>query len=120
MPTQAIALIDHSKNPENVTSNLSTLVATGAGNGFEIPFTGILLIFIHNDTGSSADVTIKSQPTQDETDRGITPSDESQTVANGETFTWYPSSRFKDTNGKIVIEATQLIKAKAIKKITIS
>lgn len=120
MPTQSIALRDHSKNPEDVTSNLTTLSATGSGNGFEVPWTGILLVYLVNDTGSSSAVTIKGAATQDETDRGLSIPNETVTIADGEHFTWYPSSRFKTSGGTIIIEADQLIKIKAIKTLTIA
>lgn len=121
MPTQSIALLDHSANPEQTTDNMTTLSATGAGNGFEVPFNNALLFYLHNPTGSNATVTFKSQPTQAETDRGLTPTDETVTINTGANpYTWYPDTRFKDSNGKVIIEADQLIQIKVVKKITIT
>lgn len=118
MAEQAVALRDHSVNPEPVVDDMTTLVATGAGNGFAVPFAKLGLVYFDNPVAALATITIKGQPTEAQTSRGVTVNDESFTIANGgDPVTWYPHSDFKDSDGNIIIEADQLIKVKAIRRI---
>ena len=103
----------HPAEPTDATTGLTVLTSTGAGNGFEIAYANAYLVILHNDSGSSATVTLKvNQPTE-YSDRGITIPDDTFTLANGESYTWVPQSLFKDSNKNVVVEADQLIKAKA-------
>jgi|DEB0MinimDraft_10_1074344.scaffolds.fasta_scaffold04955_2 hypothetical protein len=120
MPEQALALREHDKNPEKITDNMTTLTATGPGNGFAIPYAKLHLVYIHNASGGSAGVTIKMVAPTAFSDRGVSVSDESATIADGETFSWFPNSAFKNSDQKVVIEADVTIQVKALSRWTVN
>ncbi len=116
MAVQPVAQRAHDKNPEKITDNMTTLTATGAGNGFEIDYKNLYLIYLHNASGGSAGVTLKMvQPTAF-SDRGVPVSDESATIADGETFSWFPNSAFKNSDAKVIIESDTTIQIKALSR----
>ena len=118
MATVAITPAAHPADPEASSDNLSVLTGTGAGNGFVIPYKDCYQIIFHNDSGSLATVTIKAAQPTEYSSHGITIPDDTFTIANGASKTWVPKSIFKDSNGDLVIEADQLIKAKAFTALT--
>lgn len=118
MAVQSITPAAHPAESTEVQTDMTTLLATGAGNGFQFNYADGYLVVLHNDTGSSATVTFKAaQPTL-YADRSITIPDETATIDDGETDTWKPVSIFKDSDGKVTIEADQLIKIKVFSQIT--
>ena len=116
MPEQAVAQRAHDKNPEKITDNMTTLTATGAGNGFAIPYKDLHLVYINNASGGPAAVTIKMVAPTAFSDRGVSVSDETATIANGETFSWYPNSAFKNSDTNVVIESDVVVKVKALSR----
>lgn len=120
MAVQPVAQRAHDKNPEKITDNMTTLTATGAGNGFELTYKDLHLVYIQNSSGGSAGVTFKTVAPANVADRGIAVTDESATIADGEIFSWFPNSLFKDSDGKVIIESDTTIKIKALSRWVIS
>lgn len=117
MAVQSITPAAHPAESTEVQTDMTTLTATGSGNGFQFTYAQGYLVVLHNDTGSGATVTFKvSQPTA-YSDRSLTIPDETATIANGETDTWIPVSIFND-GGNVTIEADQLIKIKVFTQLT--
>jgi len=117
MAEQSITLRDHDVNPEPITDNMTTLVTTGAGNGFAIPTTKLGFVFFDNPVAATATITIKGQPTAAQTARGVTVGDETVAIADGgDPVSWYYHSDFKNTDGNVIVECDQLIKVKAIRR----
>ena len=81
MPTQAITLRSHDANPEVITANMTTLSATGAGNGFAVPYSRLKQVLLHNPTGSTANITILGVGNQSEIDRGLAVGNETVAIA---------------------------------------
>ena len=118
MAVQAITPAAHPDESTEVQTWMTTLAATGAGNGFQFDYKDGYLCVFHNDTGNLATVTFKSaQPTL-YADRSITIPDETGSHATTESHTWKPNSIFKDSDGKVTIECDQLIKMKVFSQIT--
>lgn len=120
MAEQAIVQRAHSKDPEKITDNMTTLTATGPGNGFAIPYAKLHLVYIHNASGGPAGVTIKMVAPSAFSERGVTVSDESATIGDGETFSWFPNSSFKNSDGNVVVEADVTIQVKALSRWTVN
>ena len=117
MAEQAITLRDHSVNPEPITDNMTTLAAIGAGNGFAIPTDKLGFVFFDNPTGSTANITIKGQPTAAQAARGVTVGDETIAIATtADPVSWYYHTDFKNTDSNVIVECDQLIKVKAIRR----
>ena len=112
MAVTSVTAAAHPAEPTNATASLTTLTSTGSGNGFQFAYSSALLCVFHNDSGSSATVTLKvPQPTA-YSDRSITIPDDTFTIANNETFHWVPNELFRDSNKNVEVEADQLIKVK--------
>lgn len=112
MAVTSVTAIAHPAEPTKDTVGLTTLGATGSGNGFQFPYANAKLVILHNDTGVSATVTLVSNQPDEYSDRGITIPNDSVTIADGETFHWVPNTIFRDSNKNVQVEADQLIKCK--------
>ena len=117
----AVQSITPAAHPGALTASrtgMTTLSATGAGNGFQFTYSEGYLCKFYNPTGSSATLTFKAgQPTA-YSDRSMTLPDESGTLAAGADADWKPESIFKDSNGKVTIECDQLIEMKVYTQLT--
>ena len=115
MPTQAITLRAHDANPEPITDNMTTLAATGSGNGFAIPFSRLKQVFLHNPTVSTANITILGVGGEAESERSLAVGNETISIASGgDPVSWYPDTFFKNSSDEVVIECDQLIQVKAL------
>lgn len=116
MAVQTVTPVAHTAEAESTTANMTTLAATGAGNGFQFAFTNISLIVLYNDSGAAATATIKTNQPAKYADRSLTIPDETVSLADGAApKTVLPNTIFKDASDKITIEADQLIKIKVFK-----
>lgn len=121
MPTQDITLRAHDANPEPITANMTTLSATGSGNGFAIPFSRLNQVLFHNPTVSTANITILGVGGEAESERGLAVGNETISIASGGApVSWYPDTFFKNSSDLIVVECDQLIQVKALEKWSIS
>lgn len=112
MAVTAVTAAAHPAEPTDATTGLTTLGSTGSGNGFQFPYSTAKLVVFHNDTGSSATVTlVVPQPTK-YSDRGLSIANDTFTLANNASFHWVPHELFKDSNSNVEVEADQLIKCK--------
>jgi hypothetical protein len=117
MATQALTPAVHPVESTLVTSGMTTLASTGAGNGFTFNYKDGYLVYLYNPTGGNATVTFKVAQGSLYSDRTITIPDETATIATTEVDTWKPESIFND-GGTVTIECDVLIQAKVISQIT--
>lgn len=88
----------------NLTDATFTTLATGAGNGIEVPFRPGDVLVLKNDSGGAATYTVKVRQPQDFTALGITVPDDSFAVADGKSFIVPLANVFKQTDGDIYVD----------------
>lgn len=100
----AVAITDTGYNLTDSTS-FATL-GTGSDNGVSFAYDSNTLIFLKNDTGSSATYTVKVPTPGTYSGLGLTVPDMTVTVANGKTVILEPNSIFRQTDGSIYIDCS--------------
>ena len=88
----------------NITDATFATLATGAGNGIEVPFREGDVLFLKNTTGGAATFTVKVRQPGQYTTLGITVPDESFTVAAGKTHLVPLAQVFKQTDGDVYVD----------------
>lgn len=88
----------------NLTDATYSTLATGAGNGVEVPYREADLIVLKNGTGGAAVFTLKAkQPTQ-YSEQSVTVPDKTVTVAAGKTWVYPTATIFRQNDGDIYID----------------
>lgn len=88
----------------NLTDATFATLATGAGNGVEIPYREADVIVLRNDTGGSAVYTIKVRQPSQYSGQGITVPDKTVTVATGKIWLYLTDPIFKQTDSDLYID----------------
>lgn len=88
----------------NITDATYETLATGAGNGVEVPFRTGDLLHLKNDTGGAAVFTLKvAQPSSLST-HSVTVPDKTVSVATGKVYIYPVAAIFKQTDGDVYID----------------
>ncbi len=88
----------------NLTDATFTTMATGAGNGIEVPYHAGDLIVLRNDTGGAAVYTIKTAQPASYSGWGLTVTDLTVTVAAGKIWVIEPTAIWKQSDSDLYID----------------
>lgn len=88
----------------NLTDASYATLATGAGNGVEVPYREADLLVLKNATGGAAVFTLKVKQPAQYSGQSITVPDKTVTVATGKTWVYPTATIFRQTDGDIYID----------------
>ncbi len=88
----------------NLTDATYATLATGAGNGVEVPYREADLLVLKNATGGAAVFTLKVKQPPQFSGQSITVPDKTVTVATGKTWVYPTATIFRQTDGDIYID----------------
>lgn len=88
----------------NLTDATFSTLATGAGNGIEVPFRLGDVLVLKNDTGGAAVFTVKVKQPADFVAQSITVPDKTFSVANNKTYMIPLATVFKQTDSDLYVD----------------
>ena len=88
----------------NLTDATFSTLATGAGNGIEVPFRPGDVLILKNDTGGASVFTVKVRQPQSYSDLSLTVPDKTFSVADAKTHVIPLATVFKQTDGDLYVD----------------